>query len=96
MRRIIDLHRDKPAVRAMHDLRVLIKDQMDLVGILIPKSAKIATDFGNKEVSVFLEETGFRQVILNLIINARDAISKNGKIKIQLKKVKLGEKIMSF
>ena len=94
VRRIIDLHRDKPAVRATHDLRVLIKDQMDLVGILIPKSAKIATDFGNKEVPVFLEETGFRQVILNLIINARDAISKNGKIKIQLKKVKLGEKIM--
>lgn len=94
VRRIIDLHRDKPAVRATHDLRALIKDQMDLVGILIPKSAKIATDFGNKEVPVFLEETGFRQVILNLIINARDAITKNGKIKIQLRKVKLGEKIM--
>lgn len=94
VRRIIDLHRDKPAVRATHDLRVLIKDQMDLVGILIPKSAKITTDFGKEEVPVFLEETGFRQVILNLIINARDAISKNGKIKIQLKKVYAGEKIM--
>ena len=94
VRRIIDLHRDKPAIRATHDLRVLIKDQMDLVGILIPKSAKITTDFGRKEVPVFLEETGFRQVILNLIINARDAIPKNGKIKIQLKRVKAGDKIM--
>jgi len=94
VRRIIDLHRDKPAVRATHDLRVLIKDQMDLVGILIPKSAQIITDFGKKEVPVFLEETGFRQVILNLIINARDAITKSGKIKIKLKRVKSGEKIM--
>ena len=67
---------------------------MDLVGILIPKSAKVSTNFGQKEVPVFLEETGFRQVILNLIINARDAISKNGKIKIQLRKVKTGDKIM--
>ena len=94
VRRIIDLHRDKPAIRATHDLRALIKDQMDLVAILIPKSAKITTDFGQKEVPVFLEETGFRQVILNLIINARDAISKNGKIKIQLRKVHAGDKIM--
>ena len=43
---------------------------------------------------MFLEETGFRQVILNLIINARDAIPKNGKIKIQPKRVKAGDKIM--
>jgi len=33
-------------------------------------------------------------VILNLIINARDAISKNGKIKIKLRKVKCGQKVM--
>jgi len=94
VRRIIDLHRDKPTRRATHDLRSLIKDQMDLVGILIPRSAKVRTDFGSEEVPVFLEETGFRQVILNLIINARDAISKNGKIKIKLRKVKCGQKVM--
>ncbi len=94
VRRIIDLHRDKPTSRATHDLRSLIKDQMDLVGILIPRSSKIITDFGPEEVPVFLEETGFRQVILNLIINARDAISKNGKIKIKLRKVKKGARVM--
>ena len=58
VRRIIDLHRDKPAVRATHDLRVLIKDQMDLVGILIPKSAKITTDFGNKRYRFFWKRPG--------------------------------------
>ncbi|MEK9632384.1 MAG: ATP-binding protein, partial [Opitutae bacterium] len=79
---------------AIHDLRLLLKDQMDLVGIIIPRSAKLLTDFGTESLPAFLEETGFRQVILNLAINARDAIERNGRIKIRLRKVKKGEDIM--
>ena len=42
----------------------------------------------------FIEETGFRQVILNLVINARDAIERTGKIQISLQKVAKGQSIM--
>ena len=94
VRRIIDLHREKPAARTIHDLRLLLKDQMDLVDIIIPRSAKIITDFGTEPMPAFIEETGFRQVILNLVINAKDAIERNGKIKISLKKVEKGKPIM--
>ena len=94
VRRIIDLHREKSATRSIHDLRLLLKDQMDLVGIIIPRSAKIVTDFGTDAIPSFIEETGFRQVILNLAINARDAIERNGRIRISLKKVKRGQEIM--
>ena len=41
-----------------------------------------------------MEETGFRQVILNLAINARDAISRGGRIKIAVRPVKVGDTIM--
>jgi len=95
VRRIIDLHREKPATRAIQDLRLLLKDQMDLVGIIIPRSAKLLTDFGSEPLPAFLEETGFRQVILNLAINARDAIERNGKIKICLRRVRKGQAIMN-
>ncbi len=94
VRRIIDLHREKPASRAVHDLRLLLKDQMDLVEIIIPRSASIKTDFGKASLPSFIEETGFRQVVLNLAINARDAISRNGKIHISAREVKKGENIM--
>lgn len=94
VRRIIDLHRDKPATRAIHDIRLLLKDQMDLIQIIIPRSAKIKTDFGKKPLPAFLEETGFRQVVLNLAINARDAIPRNGKIKINARMVKQGDVMM--
>lgn len=91
VRRIIDLHRDKPATRSLHDLKTLLGDQMDLVGILIPPRAKIVTNFAKEPMLAFIEETGFRQVILNLVINARDVIDKKGKIKITLKKVSRGD-----
>lgn len=94
VRRIIDLHREKAASRTIHDLRLLLKDQMDLVDIIIPRSAKITTDFGTQTMPAFIEETGFRQMILNLVINARDAIDRTGKIKLSLKKVKKGQLIM--
>ena len=94
VRRIIDLHREKPASRTIHDLRLLLKDQMDLVDIIIPRSAKISTDFESETMPAFIEETGFRQVILNLVINARDAIERTGRIKLSLKKVKKGKVIM--
>lgn len=94
VRRIIDLHREKAAQRSIHDLRLLLRDQMDLIGIIIPRSAKIQNDFGSEPIPAFIEETGFRQVILNLAINARDAISKTGKIRISARRVKKGESIM--
>jgi len=43
----------------------------------------------------FIEETGFRQVLLNLIINSRDAIGKNGKIKISAKRIDCGKAILN-
>ena len=95
VRRIIDLHKEKPACRMVHDLRLLLKDQMDLLEIIIPRGAKIKTEFGNEPLPALIEETGFRQVILNLAINSRDAIDRNGKISISIKRVETGDTIMS-
>ena len=95
VRRIIDLHREKPANRAVQDLRLLLKDQMDLLEIIFPRSAKMKTSFGKEPLPAFVEETGFRQVILNLAINARDAIGRTGKISISMRKVEKGFPLFS-
>ena len=42
-----------------------------------------------------IEETGFRQVVLNLAINAKDAVGKNGEIRISIKKVSKGEPLVT-
>ena len=79
MRRIIDLHRDKPAIRSLHNLTSLLGDQMDLVGILLPPSTRVITKISKEPIYSYMEETGFRQVILNLVINARDVMDKKEK-----------------
>ena len=93
VRRIIDLHRDKPAIRSLHNLTSLLGDQMDLVGILLPPSTRVITKISKEPIYSYMEETGFRQVILNLVINARDVMDKKGKIRIQLKKVNKGDSL---
>ena len=94
VRRIIDLHKEEPASRVVHDLRMLLKDQMDLLEIIIPRSSKIKTTFCSEPLPALIEETGFRQVILNLAINSRDAIERKGKISISIKKVDENSLIM--
>lgn len=93
VRRIIDLHKDKPVARVSHDLRDLLKDQMDLIAILLPRSTNLKTKFGKLPLIAFIEETSFRQVLLNLIINARDATGKNGKINITSRAISMGKPI---
>ena len=53
------------------------------------------TSFGKEPLPAFVEETGFRQVILNLAINARDAIGRTGKISISMRKVEKGFPLFS-
>ena len=48
VRRIIDLHRKTRLVELVHDLRMLLKDQMDLLEIIIPKNTRIKTNFGTE------------------------------------------------
>jgi len=95
VRRIIDLHRENPTNRVVHDLRMLLKDQMDLLEIIIPKNTRIKTNFGTETLPALIEETGFRQVVLNLAINAKDAVGKNGEIRISIKKVSKGEPLVT-
>lgn len=66
---------------------------MDLVGILLPPSTRVITKISKEPIYSYMEETGFRQVILNLVINARDVMDKKGKIRIQLKKVNKGDSL---
>ena len=92
VRRIIDLHRETSVTRSLHDLRFLLKDQIDLIQIIIPRSLEVDNTGG--PLPAYVEENGFRQTILNLCINARDAIKRGGKVQVRLRRVAKGDAIM--
>ena len=76
---VIDLNTLIPGMQAL--LRRLISEDIDLTLKLYPKLGKIKADPGQIE-----------QVVMNLVINARDAMPKGGKISIETKRVEFDEK----
>lgn len=65
------------------DLNIIIKETIELLESVIPNSIKIIQNFSNKSICGIYNKQYIIQVIMNLLINAKEAIgSESGKIKI--------------
>lgn len=93
IRRIIELNRESSGKSSYHSLEKLIQDQLDLFRILLPQHIELETLFTGEDIPVYIDDVGFRQVCLNLAMNARDAIIKKGKVRIQTRLVGAQEPI---
>ncbi len=93
VQRIIDLNREEFGKKSYFNMRDLIKEQIDLLRFLLPKHMKIEPVLEQAEIPIYIDEVGFRQLILNLFINARDASNFDGRIGITLKHVHADEYI---
>lgn len=93
VRRIIDLNREVAGQPTYHNLEHLLNDQLDLIKAILPKQTELETHFTGKEIPVFMDEVSFRQTILNMAMNSRDATEQNGRIVIATREVAAGEVI---
>jgi len=91
VRRIIDLNREVAGAKNYFNLENLISDQLDLIKAVVSRQTKIETDLTGEELPVYLDDVSFRQTILNLAINSRDAVERDGVIKIKVRKVAADE-----
>lgn len=82
VRRIMELNREVSGERNLFNLESLIADQLDFLKAVLPRGTRIEDRFTGEELPVRLDEVGFRQVLLNLATNARDALRENGRIEI--------------
>jgi len=57
----------------------VIQEVLDMATKSIPKNIRIAFDGNGKEYRVFIDHTHLTQVLLNLIVNSKDAIGNNQK-----------------
>lgn len=73
VRRIIDLNREQSGQRDYYNLENLIRDQSDLIRIILPKHSQVQTELTGEELAVYIDEVAFRQMLLNMAMNARDA-----------------------
>ena len=68
-----------------------IKSMQDLLAKSIPKMIEIKTNFDEKIFPVYADSTQIGQIIMNLVINARDALGDHGTINISTKNLSLPE-----
>ncbi len=84
VKKISSLNRDTIGRRNYYSLNRLTREQLELIGPILPKGIKLATDFPAEEIPVYLDEVAFRQALVNFAINARDAMGPQGSILIRL------------
>lgn len=84
VKKISSLNRDTVGHRNYYSLNRLTSEQLELIGPILPKGIRLATDFPEEDIPVYLDEVAFRQALVNFAINARDAMGSQGSIVIQI------------
>jgi PAS domain S-box-containing protein len=72
--------RQRPAELSVVDLRVALEDVMRLVGRLLGADVRVELSLPERAARVKVDPLQLEQVILNLAVNARDAMPNGGKL----------------
>jgi PAS domain S-box-containing protein len=80
VRRIINLHHGKTGERNYHDLNEIVSDLVDLAQKILPRRVQITALLAPEELPLYVDAVEFRQVIINLTLNAADAMPQGGKL----------------
>ena len=94
VRRIIDINREQAGQKNYHDPNKLIVEQLDLLKIIFPRGTQIDLELCGDEIPVYIDDVEFRQVLLNLALNSKDALRKQGVINIKTQKTEAGQVIL--
>jgi signal transduction histidine kinase len=91
VRRILDLNREGTGDKTYANLGKLIIEQLDLLKLILPRGSLIQAPVADGDWPVYIDESGFRQTIVHLAMNARDALRTAGEVRITLRKIGEGE-----
>ena len=91
IRQILDFSRRSVLEQAVLDLSPLLKEQVRLLRQTLPESIEIEFDCTAGEYWVLGDPTRMQQMVMNLAVNARDAMPDGGKLRIQLAQREIGE-----
>jgi signal transduction histidine kinase len=78
VQRIVSLHRSKTGARQYLDLNQAVPELVELVSKVLPRRIRIQTELPPGQLAVYMDAIEFRQVGLNLALNAADAMPNRG------------------
>jgi two-component system cell cycle sensor histidine kinase/response regulator CckA len=89
IQQILDFSRRAMLERLPLDLVPFLKEQVQLLERTLPENIAIAMDYGTDEYTVHADPTRIQQVVMNLALNARDAMPEGGDLRIGLGRTEL-------
>ena len=78
IQRIVSLHRSKTGVRQYLDLNQVVPELVELICKVLPRRIRVETKLAEGQLPVYMDGVEFRQVVLNLALNATDAMPNRG------------------
>ena len=86
---ILDFSRRSVLERQPLDLSPLLKEQVKLLERTLPESIRIDLAYGPDEYTVNADPTRVQQVMMNLALNARDALPEGGNLRFGLERIQV-------
>jgi two-component system cell cycle sensor histidine kinase/response regulator CckA len=93
IQQILDFSRRSVLERQPLDLLPLLKEQCKLLERTLPENIEIGLDYEPAEYIVNADLTRMQQILMNLAVNARDAMPKGGKLSFTLSRTAPTDKI---
>jgi signal transduction histidine kinase len=83
VQRMMSLHRCQTGEQNYHDLNETLTELADLVQRVLPRRIIIETELAPQQLPLYVDAVELRQVILNLALNAAEAMPQRGKLVFQ-------------
>lgn len=87
--RIISVNREELGRPDLQDLAQLVREQLDLLRIVLPLDATISVDIPEQEFPVRVDTVSMRRILVNFATNARDVLDYKGKVALKIREVDL-------
>jgi PAS domain S-box-containing protein len=91
IRQILDFGRKSPAQKKPVPPVELCQTALNLIEHTLPSHISITLEIETDEQLIYADKTQFQQMLTNLAVNARDAMSEGGELRLKLKTVRLDE-----
>jgi signal transduction histidine kinase len=80
VQRMINLHLGQTGERQYHNLNEIAHDLVELVTKILKRRIVVDTQLATGQLPVYLDLVEFRQVVINLMLNAADAMPQGGRL----------------
>jgi len=91
IQQILDFSHRAILERHPFDLLVLLKEQVKLLQRTLPENIEITLDFKENDYAIHGSPSALQQVIMNLAVNARDAMPNGGVLNFELARLHIAE-----